>query len=92
MNNIQNKLRQRLSCHKINKLSIWVYVLKLFSKYFNIEEKVIWNIKNWILFVNIDNKEDKTLMFFKKKECINNINEKLEKFGYTEKIREIIFK
>lgn len=92
MNTLQNKLRQRLTHHKINRLSIWVYVLKLFSKYYNIEEKVNWNIKNWILFVNVSSKVDKTLMFFKKRECINHINSKLTNFWYTEKIMEIIFK
>jgi len=87
MEKLQDLFRNRLSIRKINKTIAVYMILKYLSSQFNTNLK--WILKNDILYIKSSNPHINFEIFIKKKDILNQINSKLQQYGYSLKIKDI---
>ena len=89
MEDFKDLLKQRLSTQKINKQSIGAFVVSLLRKKSQYPDTFTGFLKQHIVYVKLDPREDKTQFFLHKKKFITELNKELESFGYSVKVRDI---
>ena len=100
MENLKELLRKRLSEQYRGKNMIWSLAVNEIKSYLNIpkidpeveDDILTWYVRYDKLFIKTAIQDLKIQIFKKKFEIIERINKKLDKIGYTTKIKDIILK
>lgn len=92
MKTLQSLIPKQLVSHHIAGAGLWALMIDQIKVFCSYPEIVTGYLRHHILFVQLDEKEDKLAMFHKKKELIEHIHMMMQKFGYQYILKDIRLK
>lgn len=92
MKNISGMLKKRLAQKNMSKLSIGAFLVHHGKGYLQFPADAGGYIRNNILFLKVDHREDKAWLFIKKITMMRELNQRLVDLWYTYVVRDIRLK